>query len=202
MARWWRPAVAAAALLSLQGCATSLPLERYRREPVEPRPTEVVLAYSVEEVWQAVLELLSERGAGVALADRQAGRIATGWVEAPSLIYRRERVGTESDTAARPVPARYRLEIRIRQTNGSTRVAVEAEEQTNFLILSGVDRTTGREYTQDRWRPTPTFTAREDEFLQELRRRFPEGAQGAWSAPRRRSPRLEPHGGRLVKSAV
>jgi hypothetical protein len=47
---------------------------------------------------------------------------------------------------------------------------VVADEETNFLILTGVDDATGLGYYRDDWRRTPSRTTREHEFLTNLRR--------------------------------
>ncbi|MFQ5742348.1 MAG: hypothetical protein ACE5HV_02035 [Acidobacteriota bacterium] len=123
------------------------------------------------------MRLLGERKDPIDLADPQSGTITTGWNEVPSLIYGRKRLGAPEDEGALPLPARYRFVVRIRNTEGGAKVTVKADEETNFQILTGTDKESGREYYKDRWRSTPTHTMREHEFLTALGKRLGEATK-------------------------
>ena len=155
------------ALAGLGACATTLPLEAYRTETVPEYPTEVVFEADKEEVWEAVLRLLARRRDPIELAEPGVGRVTTTWTNGPSLIHFHERLGAPGTRS--PLPARYRLSITLTEEQEGTKVTVIAEEETNFLILTGTDPNTGRAYYRDDWRATPTRTARENELLQPLR---------------------------------
>ena len=69
-----------------------------------------------------------------------------------------------------PLPVRYRLDLTMTETESGFNVSVVADEETNFLILTGVDNETGQGYYRDDWRRTPSQTTREHEFLVALGR--------------------------------
>ena len=168
------PVHARSAILALAGwavlaCGTMLPLESYEEAPEEEHPTDDLFLAGREEVWGAVLETLGSKRVPIELANEARGTVSTGWVEAPSLRWRRRRLGDRSEGAGVPLPARYRLDVALSETEDGVRVTVVADEETNFLILTGVDTETGLGYYRDDWRRTPTRTVREHEFLSALR---------------------------------
>ena len=81
------------------------------------------------------------------------------------MIWQRRRLGDRSETGGVALPVRYRLDLTMIETDAGMKVTVVADEETNFLILTGVDNATGQGYYEDNWRRTPTQTAREHEFL-------------------------------------
>lgn len=163
-------------------CGTTLPLESYETATDLPtHPTVAFFEASREEVWRAIVQVLQERDEDPELLDRERGRLTTGWEEAPSLIHYRRRLGDSGEDARVPLPARYRLLVRVSRIDERTRVEVTAEEETNFLILTGTDPQTGRSYYRDRWEPTATRTQREHRWLEDLR----EELGGADAAVRR-----------------
>lgn len=173
------PVVLAAVLAVTAGCGTTLPLESY--ETATDLPTHPTVAYldaPRDDVWSAILDVLRQRDEETELIDPDRGRITTGWTEAPSLIHSRRRLGERGEDASLPLPARYRLLIRVSRIDERTRVEVDAEEETNFLILTGTDPQTGRSYYRDRWEPTSTRTQREHRWLQDLRQELGTGRTG------------------------
>ena len=151
-------------------CGAMLPLESYQEAPAVQHPTEKIFEGSSEEVWKTILEVLGSARVPIELAMEDTGTLATGWAEGYSLIWQRRRLGDQSETGGRPLPVRYRLDVTMTETDAGMRVLVVADEETNFLILTGVDNETGQGYYEDDWRRTPSGTTREHEFLVALGR--------------------------------
>jgi hypothetical protein len=151
-------------------CGATLPLESYREAPDVEYPTQETFEGTPKEVWKAVLEVLGTNRVPIELANEGKGSISTGWAEGTSLIWRRRRLGDRSEAGSIPLPVRYRLDLQVTETDVGVDVSVVANEETNFLILTGIDNETGLGYYRDDWRRTPTKTTREHEFLVGLRR--------------------------------
>jgi len=151
-------------------CGAVLPLESYQEAPAVEHPTEETLEGAREEVWNTLLQVLGSERVPIELANEGRGTVATGWAEGYSLIWRRRRLGDRSEGGGVPLPVRYRLDLTMTETDSGLLVSVVADEQTNFLILTGVDHETGHGYYRDDWRRTPSKTTREHEFLLALGR--------------------------------
>jgi hypothetical protein len=151
-------------------CGTTLPLESYQEAPDVEFPTEETFEGTPQAVWIAALEVLGANRVPIELANEGAGVIATGWADGASLIWQRRRLGDRSEAGGLPLPVRYRLDLKMTETDAGVTVSVVADEETNFLILTGIDNETGLGYYRDDWRRTPTKTTREHEFLVALKR--------------------------------
>jgi len=150
-------------------CGALLPLESYQEAPAVEHPTEETFEGAREEVWKTILEVLGSDRVPIELANEGRGTLATGWAEGYSLIWRRRRLGDRSEGGGVPLAVRYRLDLTMTETDSGLLVSVVADEETNFLILTGVDNETGHGYYRDDWRRTPSKTTREHEFLLALR---------------------------------
>jgi hypothetical protein len=151
-------------------CGAMLPLESYQEAPAVQHPTEETFEGSREEVWNTILEVLGASRVPIELAIEDSLTLATGWAEGNSLIWQRRRLGDRSETGGTPLPVRYRLDLTMTETDAGMRVSVVADEETNFLILTGVDNETGQGYYENDWRRTRSGTTREHEFLLALGR--------------------------------
>ena len=151
-------------------CGATLPLESYQEAPAVQHPTDETFSGPREDVWYGILEVLGAQRVPIELADESRGTISTGWAEGYSLIWRRRRLGDRTEDGGQPLPVRYRLDLTMTETGSDLRVSVVADEETNFLILTGVDNETGQGYYRDDWRRTPSKTAREHKFLLALGR--------------------------------
>jgi len=173
------------AVIAATACGTTLPLESYESATDLPtHPTVAFFEASREQIWAAIVDVLQRRDEDVELLDRQRGRLTTGWNEAPSLIHFRRRLGDSGESARVPLPARYRLLVRVSRVDERIRVEVTADEETNFLILTGTDPETGRAYYRDQWEATSTRTQREHRWLEDLRQEVAGGRRsrdgGRW----------------------
>jgi hypothetical protein len=161
--------VAFAAAVAIS-CGAMLPLESYQEVPAVEHPTQETFEGSREEVWNTILKVLGSARVPIELANEGTGALSTGWGEGYSLIWNRRRLGDQSEAGGTPLPARYRLDLTMTETDSGVKVSVVADEETNFLILTGVDNETGQGYYEDDWRRTPSQTTREHEFLVALGR--------------------------------
>lgn len=146
-------------------CGAVLPLESYQEAPAVQHPTEQTFEGAREEVWNTILQVLGSNRVPIELANEDRGTLSTGWAEGYSLIWQRRRLGDRSEGGGVPLPARYRLDLTMTETESGLSIKVVADEETNFLILTGVDNETGQGYYRDDWRRTPSQTTREHEFL-------------------------------------
>jgi hypothetical protein len=151
-------------------CGAMLPLESYQEAPAVQYSTEETFAGTGEQVWMTVLRVLGASRVPIELANEDTGNLSTGWAEGYSLIWQRRRLGDRSEGGGARLPARYRLDLTMTETDAGMKVSVVADEETNFMILTGVDNETGQGYYRDDWRRTPSQTTREHEFLLALGR--------------------------------
>ena len=165
-----RLAFIVAAACAVVSCGAMLPLESYQEAPAVQHPTDETFPGTRAEVWKTILEALGSDRVPIELANEDRGTLSTGWAEGYSLIWRRRRLGDRSENGGVPLPVRYRLDLTMTETETGFNVSVVADEETNFLILTGVDNETGHGYYRDDWRRTPSNTTREHEFLLALRR--------------------------------
>ena len=161
----WRLALAVLAGGVSVSCGALLPLESYQEAPAVEHPTEETFEGARADIWNTILEVLGSERVPLELANEGRGTLATGWAEGYSLIWRRRRLGDRSEGGGVPLPVRYRLDLTLTETDSGLKVSVVADEETNFLILTGVDNATGHGFYHDDWRRTPSQTTREHEFL-------------------------------------